>query len=65
MKRITPYHVKKNFTEALVRSKLDYRNTLFYNIPKYLQTQLHRVQNATVSFVHCKYTKEANVLTLN
>ena len=39
LKRFTPYHVRKNLAEALVLSKLDYANALFYNIPKYPETR--------------------------
>ena len=65
LKRFTPYHTRKNFAEALVLSKLDYANARFYNIPKYLQNHTQRIQNATSSFVNCKYVKETDVLTLN
>ena len=56
---------KKNLAKALVLSKLGYANVFFYNIPKYLQNHTQGVQNATASFLHCKYAKEDDVLTLN
>lgn len=54
-----------NLTEVLVLSKLDYANALFYNIPKYLQSQMQRVLNATTCFTHRKYAKEVDILALN
>ena len=57
--------MRKNLVEALVLSKLDYGDTLCYNIPKYLQKQKQRVQNATATFAQHKYSKETDVSPLN
>lgn len=62
LRQLTPYHVRKNIVKVLVLSSLDYENTFFYNISKYLQNQK---QTDTDSFVHRKYAKKANVLSLN
>ena len=38
---------------AFVSSKLDYCNSLLYNIPKYVHNKLQFVQNAAVRLITC------------
>ena len=65
IKNYTPIHVRKNLAQALVLSKLDYANAVFYNAPEYLKKQMQRVQNSAASFVQRRYMKEADVVHLD
>ena len=41
------------FVHAFVSSKLDYCNSLLYNIPKYVLNKLQFVQNAAARLLTC------------
>ena len=64
LKRLLPYHLRKQLAEVLVLSKLDYGNAIINNAPSYLFNQLQRFQNATASFVRNSYAKCHDVINL-
>ena len=51
LKKMAPYHVRKQLVECLVLSKHDYAAAVFYPLPLYQLKHLQRVQNACAGFV--------------
>ena len=47
IKKLTPYHVRKQLAEALIRIGIDYGNAIFCNAPDYLKNRMEKVINAT------------------
>ena len=64
LKNLAPFHVKKLLVESLILSKLDYCDVVCYPLPLYLQKKLQRLQNAALSFVTKRYSKEKDILNL-
>ena len=64
LKRLAPYKIRKQLSECLVLSKLDYNDIVSHPIPEYLVKRLQRVQRAAAGFVVGKYATELDVLKL-
>ena len=64
LKHLAPYKVRKQLSECLVLSKLDYNDIVSYPIPEYLVKRLQRVQRAAAGFVIGRYAIELDVLKL-
>ena len=64
LKHLAPYKVRKQLSECLVLSKLDYNDIVSYPIPEYLVKRLQRVQRAAAGFVIGRYATELDVLKL-
>ena len=61
---IAPYKIRKQLSECLVLSKLDYNDIVSHPIPEYLVKCLQRVQRAAAGFVVGKFATELDVLKL-
>ena len=55
---------KKQLVEALVLSKVDYNDIVFYPQLHYFEAKLQRVQKSPASFVNNRYSKMADVIEL-
>lgn len=64
LKRLAPFHVRKNLAEALILSKIDYGNLVYNNIPQYQMKRLQRVLNVAASFVLQRYASTNDVLVI-
>ncbi|KAL9958096.1 hypothetical protein ACROYT_G035065, partial [Oculina patagonica] len=51
IKNFADFKLRKHLAEALVLSKLDYCDTVFYPLPDFLLKRLQRIQFAAASFV--------------
>ena len=51
LKKILPFHIKKNLAQALVLSKLYCNDIVYHPLPDYLSKRLQCVQKATASFI--------------
>jgi len=47
LKNILPFHIKKNLAQALVLSKLYYKDIVYHSLPDYLMKRPQRVQKAS------------------
>lgn len=65
LKRFTPYHTRKQLSEALVLSRIDYGNAVFHNVPTYLKNRLQRVINASAGYVRKRYSRTVDSIHLN
>ena len=61
----TPMKVRKTLAEALILSKINYRNVVYGQLPKYLINRLQRVQNTTAGYVYGRYAKMLDIINLN
>ena len=62
--RFTPFYVRKSLAEALIISKLNYCNSVFGQMPKYLFCRLQKVQNITAGYVLSRYANIEDVINL-
>jgi hypothetical protein len=51
LKNILPFNICKNLVQALVPSKLYFKDIICHNLPDYLFKHLNRVQKASAGFV--------------
>ena len=64
LRNLAPYHVRKMLMETLILSKLDYSCTVFHPLPLCQLKRLQQVQNVCAGFVHRRYVKEIDCLSL-
>ncbi len=64
LRNLAPFHVRKLLMETLILSKLDYSCTVFHPLPSCQLKRLQRVQNVCAGFVHGRYAKEVDCLSL-
>ena len=64
MKRFAPLNVRKNLIEALIFSRIDYCNSLFYHEQQQYINRIQKLQNACGSFVLKKYCRIKDVISL-
>ena len=64
MKRFAPLNVRKNLIEALIFSRIDYCNSLFYHAQHQYINRIQKFQNACGSFVLKKYCRIKDVVSL-
>ena len=65
IKKLTPYHVRKQLAEALVLSRINYGNVIFHNAPPdYRKNRLQKVINATAGYVRDRYSTTIDSLGL-
>ena len=62
MKKILPFHIKKNLTQALVLSKLYCNDIVYHPLPHYLSKRLQRVRKATASFVLGRHASTEDIV---
>ena len=64
LKNFSPFHIRKQLTESLVLSVLDYNVVVCHPAPEYLIKRLQRVQLAAAGFVVNHYANISDVLKL-
>ena len=64
LKHLAPFAVRKQLSECLIISKINYNDVVSRPIPDYLLKRLQRVQLATASFVLGRYVKTLDLATL-
>ena len=64
LKRYTTLVVRKQLTESLIFSRLDYCNNLFIDLPQYQIKRLLKHQKARTGIVLNKYAKCAEITKL-
>ena len=57
--------VRKTLAEALIKSRVNYCNVVYGQLPKYLINRLQRVQNTTAGYVYGQYAKTLDLINLN
>ena len=62
LKKILPFHIRKNLAQALVLSKLYYNDIVYHPLPDYLSKRLQRVQKAAASFVLGRYASAEDIV---
>ena len=60
IKNFADFKLRKHLAEALVLSKLDYCDTVFYPLPDFLLKRLQRIQFAAASFVSGHYVRDCS-----
>ena len=61
-KRFTPYKLRKRLAAALILSKIDYDNAVYYNVRKFQTKRLQKVQTISARYVLNLYAKECDVI---
>ena len=64
LKHLAPFAVRKQLSECLIISKINYNDVVSHPIPDYLLKRLQRVQLAAASFVLGRYAKMLDLATL-
>ncbi len=64
LKHLAPYKIRKQLSECIVLSKLDYNDIVSHPIPEYLVKRLQRIQRAAAGLVVGRYATELDVLKL-
>ena len=64
LKRYTTLPIRKQLTESLIFSRLDYCNNLFINLPQYQIKGLLKLQKACAGFVLNNYATYEDVTEL-
>ena len=65
IKRIAPFNIRKSLAETMIMSRIDYANTVTYNITNTLKRRLQKLQNSAASFVIGRFLKSSDILQLN
>ena len=65
LRRLLPFHVRKQLASALVLSKLDYGNIITNRLPKFMVNRLQNVQNAAAGFVLNRHANIHDVTRLS
>ena len=65
LRRLAPYHIRKNLVEAFVITKLDYCNTVYNPLPEYQIKRLQKIQNSAAAFVIGRFANTSDVIKLN
>ena len=63
LKHLAPFAVRKQLSECLIISKINYNDVVSHPIPDYLLKRLQRVQLAVASFVLGRYAKMVDLAT--
>ena len=64
LKHLAPFAVRKQLSECLIFSKINYNEVVSHPIPDYLLKRLQRVQLAAASFGLGRYAKMLDLATL-
>ena len=64
IKRFAPQKTRKHLAEALIVSKIDYRNIVYYNASQNFLMQLQKLLKATFSFVNGGDSNSLDVVLL-
>ena len=62
LKKILPFHIKKNLAQSLVLCKLHYNDIVYHSLPDYSSKRLQRVQKAAASFVLGRYASTEDIV---
>jgi len=62
LKNFTDFKLRKYLVETLILSKVNYCDTVFYPLPKFLLSRLQRLQFAMASFVTSKYVNNISTI---
>ena len=64
IKKLTPFHIRKQLAESLVLSKIDYGNAVIHDAPDYIKNQMQKVVNASAGYVRGRYSRTTDSLNL-
>ena len=66
LKHFTNFNLRKRLAELLVLSRLDYCDSVFSPLPRYLMKRLQKIEFAAASFVYGRYVNNiGDILKLN
>ena len=65
IKRFAPQKPRKHLAEALVISKIDYGNKIYFNSSQNSLIRLQKVLKVTCSFVNGRYSNSLDVVAVN
>ena len=64
LKHFTNFNLRKRLAELLVLSRLDYCDSVFSPLPRYLMKRLQKIEFAAASFVYGRYVNNIGDIRL-